>query len=393
LAHAESMLRAFTSDQVDAIIDPDGKTYLLRTAQENLLQKERRLDAVIESTADIITVVNRQGAILSQSRPVSRVLGYEQGELVGTSIFKLIRDEDLPAVHSAFFNVIEGIQEHATAQFNHRSRDGSYRMVEATIGKLSDGDSPSVVFSLRPINHSSTGGVKFGRREAERTPVAHPKDRFLAMLAHELRTPLMPVLLCVGDLMEDKRFAEAEPILTMMRRNIELQSRLIDELADFTTIGYHKVTLRPQLIDVHETIRFVLEICRNEIAAAEVDIHIDLKASEHIVLADSLRLQQLMWSVVRNAIKFSQPDSRFSIASANQAPGNVTLECVDHGVGMFIGKRLAEAGDETRGLSSDGSGLGSTFRLTLKLAETAGMKQPDMPVCGLETTPGQRQID
>ena len=136
LAAAESALRTYTGDKVDAIVDAEGMAYLLRPAQEHLLRNERWLDSVLDSSADVITVVNRQGAIISQSRPASRVLGYEQGELVGTSIFKLIRDVDLPLVHSAFFNVVEGIQEHATAQFNHRARDGTYRMVEATLGKL-----------------------------------------------------------------------------------------------------------------------------------------------------------------------------------------------------------------------------------------------------------------
>src|SRR6202034_3881057 len=115
LAQAEKALRALTADKVDAIVDAEGKPYLLRPAQERLLENERWLDAVINSAADVITLVNRQGAIVSQSPPVTRVLGYEPEELLGTSIFDLIHDEDLAEVHSAFFNVVEGIQEHATA--------------------------------------------------------------------------------------------------------------------------------------------------------------------------------------------------------------------------------------------------------------------------------------
>jgi len=84
-------------------------------------------------------VVDRSGAILSQSRSVV-ACSATTGGTGGTSFFKLIRDEDLPRVHSAFFNVVEGFSEHATAQFNQRSRDGSYRIVEATLGKLRDGD-------------------------------------------------------------------------------------------------------------------------------------------------------------------------------------------------------------------------------------------------------------
>ena len=69
LAHAENALRTFTTGQVDAIIDPDGKPYLLRPAQEHLRKSERRLQAIIDSTADVITVLNRSGMI-PFSKPV-----------------------------------------------------------------------------------------------------------------------------------------------------------------------------------------------------------------------------------------------------------------------------------------------------------------------------------
>jgi PAS domain S-box-containing protein len=422
LVSAENALRVYTEDKVDAIVDGSGKAYLLRPAQERLLENERWLEAVIESAADVITVVNRQGAILSQSRPVSRVLGYEPEALLGTSFFEYIRDEDLPAAHSAFYNVIEGIQEHATAQFNHRAGDGSYRMVEATMGRLREGASASVVLSLRPIPHPARETVEFERRETESAMAALQKDRFLAMLAHELRTPLMPVLLCIGEMQEDPRFAEATPILAMMRRDIELQARLLEELSDFTAVGQHKLRLRLEPIDVHEAVRYVLEICRSEIAAAGIEVLLDFRASKKMVVADTLRLQQVMWNLVRNAIKFSPPGSSISITTANDTQDTVTLEFVDHGIGiepdllplvfepfkqgeplvnqknfgglglgMFIAKGLTEAQDGTLVVSSEGSGLGATFCLILKLVPAAGAAPPDLPLLGAGTPAAQIQ--
>jgi len=423
LAEAEDALRAFTSDKVDAIVDANGKAYLLRPAQEHLIQKERWLDSLIESSPDVITVVNRGGTIMFQNSHVSRVLGYEPVELAGTCIFKLIRDEDLPKVHSAFFNVVEGINEHATVHFNHRARDGSYRMIEATVGRLRDGKVPSVVFSMRPINHPSREGVEAEHREDENALASLPKDRFLAMLAHELRTPLMPVLLGISEMQEDGRFAEAAPVLAMMRRNIELQARLLEELMDFTTVGQHKLRLRPEPIDVHEAVRFVLEICRSEIAAARIEIKLDLHASKNMVLADFLRLQQIMWNLVKNAVKFSPLGSTISITSANETPGTITLEFVDQGtgiapeflplvfepfqqggrvmnqkqnnglgLGMFIAKGLAEAQDGTLIVSSEGLGLGSTFCLILKLAPPGGHVQATPPLLNQDSHAVQHQI-
>ena len=193
LAHAEHALLAFTTGQIDAIVDPDGQAYLLRPAQEHLLQNERRLQAVIDSAADVITVVDRSGIILSQSPAAGRVLGYEPEELVGSSIFALIHEADVEPLYSAFFNVIEGFHENATAQFRHPARDGSYRLVEATVGKLRDVSPASVVISMRPVASPQ-------RWRTERSvPVARDvlpagQDRELALLSHQRQTPRLEVL-------------------------------------------------------------------------------------------------------------------------------------------------------------------------------------------------------
>jgi signal transduction histidine kinase len=78
----------------------------------------------------------------------------------------------------------------------------------------------------------------------------------------------------------------------MISRNVDVQSRLIGELGDFTAVGQHKVRLRPEPLDTHEVIAFVVEICRNEIDAAQIGLSLDLSATDSVVVADSVRLQQ-----------------------------------------------------------------------------------------------------
>ena len=134
LAQAERAIQAFSAGQVDAIVDTDGRTYLLRPAQERLRASETHLQAIIDSAADVITVVDRRGVILFQSRTISRVLGYAPDELLGQSIFELIYAADLDQLYTAFFNVIEGLHERAMVEFHHPVRDGSYRLIEATVG-------------------------------------------------------------------------------------------------------------------------------------------------------------------------------------------------------------------------------------------------------------------
>ena len=395
LAHAENALHALSSGQIDAIINADGTTYLMRPAQEQLRQSERRLQAMVESVADVFTVVSRAGVILSENRAVHRILGYTPEQLVGSVIFKLIHEADIPAVYSAFIDVLEGYKENATVIFRHLTRDGSYCQVEATLSRLHDVSPESVVFSSRPVT-GRPGGMQPTIAESGGAQLPPSEDRFLAMLSHELRTPLTPVLLSIAALQEDERFSEASPTFAMIRRNIELQSRLLEELSDFAAVGQHKLRLRLESIDAHEAVRLVLEICGAEIAAAAIVVQLDLRAPDSMVLVDSLRLQQVMWNLVKNAVKFSIRGSSISIASANDAQGDVTLEFADQGIGitsdllplvfnplqqgdesmqrrygglglgLFIAKGLVEAHHGTLTVASEGLGRGATFRLKLK---------------------------
>ena len=141
LDQAENATNAFTSGQVDAILDSEGNTYLLRPAQRRLRHKQKNMEAVMDATPDVITVIDRGGVILSQSHAAGRVLGYIANELVGSKFFERVHQDDLTAAYYAFFDVIEGFSETATAQFRHLKRDGSWCEVEATVGRLDDGPS------------------------------------------------------------------------------------------------------------------------------------------------------------------------------------------------------------------------------------------------------------
>ena len=396
LAEAENALHTLTSGQVDAIIGPGGQAYLLRAAQERLRQNEKQQRAAVESAADVLMVVDRAGVIHSVNQAVHRLLGYAPEELVESELFRFIHEADTPAVYSAFVNVVEGLDETATVRFRHLARDGSYCLMEGTLGKLQDASMEGVVFSLRPITGAPEGMPPIGTEEDAGEPLSPSRDRFLAMLAHELRTPMTPVLFGLATLLKDAQFEAAYPALTMIQRNIELQARLLEELNDFAAIDHHKVSLRLASTDAHEAVSLVLETCGDEIAAAAIEVRLDLRAAQSVVLADSLRLQQVMWNVVKNAVKFSPQGGSISITSANDATGGVVLEFVDHGIGiapellplvfdplhqgddtlqrryggmglgLFIARGLAEAHHGTLTVASDGCGQGATFRLSLK---------------------------
>src|SRR5438094_2424460 len=132
------------------------------------------------------------------------------------------------------------------------------------------------------------------------------KDHFLAMLSHELRTPLTPVISALEALeTEPAQTREVKSALAMIRRNVELETQLIDDLLDFTRITKDKLQLRFAPVDAHVAISDVVEMCRAEADSKKLHVHLNLRAITHNVAADAAKFQQIVWNLLKNAIKFT----------------------------------------------------------------------------------------
>ena len=105
------------------------------------------------------------------------------------------------------------------------------------------------------------------------------KDQFLALLSHELRNPLSPVITMVSELDKMTDSPGARNALEIIRRNVELEARLIDDLLDITRIAHGKLQLTPEAINAHRAIHRALEICQREIDAKHLDVRLDLAAT------------------------------------------------------------------------------------------------------------------
>ncbi|HYY35679.1 MAG TPA: MASE1 domain-containing protein [Candidatus Binatia bacterium] len=223
------------------------------------------------------------------------------------------------------------------------------------------------------------------------------KDHFLAMLSHELRTPLTPVISSLESLETGPaQSADTRAALTMIRRNIELETQLIDDLLDFTRIARDKMQLRFAPVDTHLAVSNVVEICRAEAESKRLRVHLSLRANTHYVAADAAKFQQIIWNLLKNAIKFTPENGEISISSSNPSADIVTISVRDTGIGMepevtqrifdpfeqgnrsfehrfgglglglAISKSLAQAHGGTLTVQSDGRNRGSTFTLSLQ---------------------------
>ncbi|MDR3633781.1 MAG: CHASE3 domain-containing protein [Isosphaeraceae bacterium] len=160
------------------------------------------------------------------------------------------------------------------------------------------------------------------------------KDQFLAMLSHELRTPLTPVLLsATAALVDEKTPAALLSTFEMIRRNVELEARLIDDLLDVMRIIRGKMPFQFEIVDVHTLLRQTLEICRSETLGRRLELAVKLDATEHYVRGDPARLQQVFWNLVKNATKFTPEGGRIVLRTANQ-DGRIAVNVIDNGAGI-----------------------------------------------------------
>jgi signal transduction histidine kinase len=172
------------------------------------------------------------------------------------------------------------------------------------------------------------------RAEAEAENRA--KDEFLAVLSHELRTPLTAVMMNVATLEEEAELDENQrEMVRIIKRNVDLEARLIDDLLDLTRIARGKLELRREVVDMHEQVQYALKVCcAPDIERKSLRMELNLKAEQWFVWGDPARLQQLLWNLIKNAVKFTPDHGRIQITTTDSPGGQIVMEVRDSGIGI-----------------------------------------------------------
>ena len=207
--------------------------------------------------------------------------------------------------------------------------------------------------------------------EAERAN--HAKDRFLAMLSHELRTPLTPVLTSILEVESEEHISpEVRDSLQVIRRNVELEARLIDDLLDLTRISKGKLQLSLEYVDAHVLLRSALDICQSEIKNKKLRVETELDATKVNLRADPARLQQIFWNLIKNAVKFTPKRGQLTLRTSDEVDGRLRVSITDTGIGIDSETLPKVFNAFEQGERSGTGGLGLGLAITKALVETHG---------------------
>src|SRR5256886_3607909 len=199
----------------------------------------------------------------------------------------------------------------------------------------SEKDEKDFYLTLTDLTERREIEQKLGLQRVLAEAAVTSKELFFGMLSHELRTPLTPLVALLEDLAaEPGRSPEDLAALALMRRNLDLETHLIDDLLDLTRVTGGKLQLHRETTDVHLCLRQAIEICQPDIDAKKLKLAIGLDAPRHFVDADASRLQQIFWNLIKNAVKFTPVGGRIAIETRSAQASRLTVEFRDTGIGI-----------------------------------------------------------
>jgi PAS domain S-box-containing protein len=351
-----------------------------------------------------IYLLDPNGNVITWNTGAENIKGYSAEEIIGKNFAAFYPAEDV-AAGKPQRNLREAARRGYIRDQGLRVRkDGSTFEAEVIITALRDETGKIRGFSK--VTRDNTDVIRSREFEAEKIAAqkaSKAKDDFLAALSHELRTPLTPALAAATYLENntEKLPPEFAEDIEIIKRNVQLQARLIDDLLDLTRIARGKLHLELEDCDAHTVIRNALETASSAIAAKQLNVSTRLEAKECHILADCIRLQQVFWNLINNAVKFTSPGGKITIRTFNDKKAHFHFEIVDTGIGiepqrlaslfqpfeqadpsvtrhfgglglgLAISKRLVDLHHGTIEAESSGRSLGATFKVTLDVLPAA----------------------
>jgi PAS domain S-box-containing protein len=284
----------------------------------------------VEHMQEGAVTVSGDGLILYCNRRFAEMLGLSIDRIVGSKLASHLVPEAWKRIATVFGSQGGVVKCETTL----RRETDSGLPVNLTASRLTLGGPAIMCLVVTDLTtHRENDDLRLAKEVAERSSAA--KDDFLASLSHELRTPLTPALMAATVLEKDVGLPEtARSDISLIRRNIELEARLIDDLLDLTLITHGKLSLHTDEINLHTCLNRAIEACQGDARQKRLNIQIELNARRTQIIGDSVRVQQVCSNVLRNAVKFTPERGTISLTTGNDDHNNVWIRITDSGIGF-----------------------------------------------------------
>jgi PAS domain S-box-containing protein len=378
-----------------AVVEDISRSVQVRQA---LLDSEARTRGVVETAADAIVTVEEDGTIESLNPAALRMFGYAHREIVGRNVNQLM-PEPYRSEHDGYLRQylrtnarrVIGVGREVVC----RRKDGSTFACDLSVGEVRLRDRRLFTGILRDATDRKRAQEMRAEKEAA-DAANRAKDEVLAVVAHDLRTPLGAIgiwahLLKTKDLNEAGRREAVDAILDAVR----VQQRLIDDLLDASRIVSGTLKLQVCPLDLTSVVRAALETVGAGASEKGLLLEADLPDEPVPVMGDPVRLRQVLWNLLSNAIKFTPGGGRVRVTLRRNAgatevrvsdtgcgisrdsvsrvfdrywQGRLSRDGGGLGLGLAIVRHVVELHGGTVMAESEGPGKGATFAVTIPLA-------------------------
>lgn len=349
--------------------------------KEALKRSEQYFRSLIENAHDAIAIVDANGILLYESPAFERMLGYRFEDRLGQSALELVHPDDMPGVTRGIAELIQnpGVAQHTEVRARHR--DGTWRTLEI-VGRnhLDDPVVKGIVANFRDVTERKQAEEKLKELYWQEKDLRHQLERemmkraeFTRALAHELKTPLTPMLISSQVLASELNDEQ----LLRLARNISrgaanLNSR-IDELLDLARGEIGMLNIRPEELSPMVLLREVVEDVTPVAVDREQELIVELPDSLPEIMADKVRVKQILLNLLNNAFKFT-PEGGKIVLRASLIDSSLVIEVEDNGPGIDEEdqRHIFEPYQHMEAGTGRMSGLGLGLALSKMLVELHG---------------------
>ncbi len=376
-----------------------------KQVEEALRDALQKLNFHFENTPLAVIERDRDFRVTRWSKAAERIFGWQAEEVIGND-WQGIFVEDVEAVNNSRARILSGEEKQNICYNRTYTKNGSVVDCEWYNSALFDeaGNFVSVLSLVLDVTDRKQAEAERDRllklEQAARSAAESAnrlKDEFLAVLSHELRSPLNPILGWVK-LLRSRKMDESTQTraLETIERNATLQARLIEDLLDVSRIMRGKTSLNISSVNLASTIEAAIDTVRLSAQAKSIELQSRIDPMVGLISGDPNRLQQVIWNLLSNAIKFTPSGGRVIIRLERkgtqaqiqvsdtgkginadflphvfeyfrQADSSTTRTQGGLGLGLAIVRHLVELHGGTVTASSPGMEQGSTFTVTLPL--------------------------